>query len=60
MNYLYKNIYIIICVLIFMIIFMRSETFNLLFEKINNNITDYDNPKYTGGNEYIFNPFRHF
>jgi len=36
------------------------ETFNFLFEKIKNNITDYNDPKYTGGIEYIFNPFRHF
>lgn len=35
------------CVIIFMIIFMSRETFNFLFEKAYNNITDYNDPKYT-------------
>ena len=38
---------------------MSNETFNLFFEKIYNNITHCYDPNYTGGIEYIFNPFRH-
>jgi len=39
---------------------MSNETFNFFFEKIYNNITDYNDPNYTGGIEYIFNPFKVF
>jgi len=39
---------------------MNNETFHFFFEKIYNNIADYNDPNYTGGIEYIFNPFRHF
>ena len=60
MNYIYVLIYILICVIIFMIMFMSNETFNLLFETKYNNIIDCNDPNYTGGIEYIFNPFRHF
>lgn len=59
MNYFYVSLYAIICVIIFIIIFMKDESFNFFFEKIHNNITDYNDPNYTGGIEYIFNPFRH-
>ena len=57
MNYLYVSIYVIICIVLFMVIFMSSETFNFLFEKKYNDITDYNEPSYTGGEEYVFNPF---
>ena len=60
MNLIFVSIYVIICVIIFMIIFMSTETFNLLFEKKYNNQTDYNDPNYTGGIEYIFNPFNAF
>ncbi len=60
MNYTYVSIYIIICVIIFMIIFMGSDIFNFLFEKQFNNITDYNDPNYTGGIEYVFSLFQHF
>lgn len=59
MKIIYISIYIIICVIIFMIVFMSGDTFNFLFEKKINNITDYNDPNYTGGVEYIFNPFQH-
>lgn len=60
MNYIYASMYIIICVILFIVIFMSNETFNFLFEKKNNNITDYNHPEYTGGMTYEFNPFRYF
>lgn len=56
----YISIYIILCSILFIIIFRPNETFNILFEKIENYITDYNDPRFTGGIEYIFNPFRHF
>jgi len=59
MNYLYVSIYLVICIILFIIIFMASETFNFLFEKIHDNITDFNDPNFTGGIKYIFNPFRH-
>jgi hypothetical protein len=43
-----------------MIIFMPSEIYTILFEKQFNNVNDYNDPKFTGGIEYVFNPFRHF
>ncbi len=60
MNYIYVSIYIIICIIVFMLIFMGNEIFYALFEKKYNNITDYNEPNYTGGIEYVFNMFRHF
>ena len=60
MNYSYVLLYLVICVIIFIVIFMSNETFNFFFEKIYNNITDYNELNFTGGIEYIFNPFRHF
>lgn len=61
MYYIYETIYVVICVLLFFVIFMSNETFNFLFEaKMNNDITDYNHPKYVGGMTYEFNPFRHF
>ena len=58
MNYIYVSIYIIICVVLFIVIFMSNETFNFLFEKKYNNITDYNNPEFTGGVSYEFNPYQ--
>lgn len=60
MNYIYATIYVVICVILFIVIFMSNETFNFLFEKKYNNITDYNHPEYTGGMTYEFNPYRHF
>ena len=67
MNYIYASIYVVICVILFIFIFMSNETFNFfnetfnfLFEKKYNNITDYNDPEYTGGMTYEFNPYRHF
>lgn len=60
MNYIYVLLYVIICVILFFIIFMKYETFNFLFEKKYNNITDYNDINYTGGITFEFNPFRHF
>lgn len=60
MNYIYASIYVVICVILFIVIFMSNETFNFLFEKKYNNITDYNHPEYTGGMTYEFNPYRHF
>jgi hypothetical protein len=59
MNYFYVSLYVVICVIIFIILFISNETFNFFFEKIYNNIRDYNHEHYTGGIEYIFNPFRH-
>ena len=56
MNYIYASIYVVICVILFIIIFMRDETFNFLFEKKYNNITDYTHSEYTGGITYECNP----
>ncbi len=56
---IYMSIYIVVSVLIFMLLFMCDKIFNFLFEKVFNNITDYNDPNYTGGIEYIFNPYRH-
>lgn len=33
MNYIYASIYVVICVILFIVIFMSNETFNFLFEK---------------------------
>ena len=52
-------IYVIICVLLFLILFKREDLFHVLFETIYNNITDYNDPNFTGGIEYVFHPFRH-
>ena len=52
MAYTYNNI-IINYVILFILIF---EAVGFLFERKYNNITDYNDPKYTGGIEYIFNP----
>lgn len=60
MNYIYASIYVVICVILFIVIFMSNETFNFLFEKKYNNTTDYNHPEYTGGMTYEFNPYRHF
>ena len=60
MNFMYVSIYVVICVIIFMIMFMGNDIFSLLFETKHNNIIDFNDPNYTGGIEYIFNPFRHF
>ncbi len=57
---IYIVLYWLICWLLFGIIFMSNEITNFFFEQIHNNITDYNHPNYTGGIEYIFNPFRHF
>ena len=59
-NSMYILLYVIICIIIFFLIFMRKETFDFFFEKKFNNITDYNDPNYTGGIEYKFNPFRLF
>lgn len=59
MNYIYASLYVVICVILFIVIFM-SDTFNFLFEKKYNNIPDYTHPEYTGGMTYDFNPYRHF
>lgn len=60
MNYIYVSIYIVICVILFIVIFMSNEASDFLFEKKYNNITDYNNPEFTGGVTYEFNPLRHF
>ena len=59
MNYIYASLYVVICVILFIVIFM-SDTFNFLFETKYNNIPDYTHPEYTGGMTYEFNPYRHF
>ena len=56
MNYIYASIYLVICVILFFVIFMSNETFHFLFEKKYNNITDSNHPEYTGGFTYEFNP----
>lgn len=60
MNYIYASIYVVICVILFFVIFISNETFNFLFEKKINNITDYNHPEFTGGMTYEFNPYQHF
>lgn len=59
MNYLYASLYVIMCIVIFILIFMSDHTFDLLFEKKYNNIIDYNDSNFTGGIEYVFNPFRY-
>lgn len=59
MNYLYATIYLIVCIVLFIIIF-AGDTFDFLFEMVPHNVTDYTDPNYKGGIEYIFNPLRHF
>jgi hypothetical protein len=39
---------------------MFREAFDFLFEMVPHNVTDYNDPNYKGGIEYIFNPLRHF
>ena len=60
MDYIYTSIYVVICVILFFVIFISNETFNFLFETKINNITDYNNSEFTGGMTYEFNPYRHF
>ena len=60
MNYIYATIYWILCIFIFVLYFMPHKLFNFLYEKVTNNITNMDDPNFTGGIEYIFNPLRHF
>lgn len=60
MNYIYATIYWAICFVIFFIIFMKDTLFDLLFEKKLNNITDYNDPNYTGGFTYVFRYFPFF
>lgn len=60
MNYIYQVLYVVICVILFFVIFMSNETFIFLFEKKINNITDYNDPEFTNGMSYEFNPYRHF
>lgn len=60
MKYFYISCYVLLCIILFLLIFMYEESFYFLFEKTWNNITDYNDPNYTGGVSYIFNPFRHF
>jgi hypothetical protein len=60
MNYTYVFMYVIMCANGFVLFFMKDETFYFFFQKKFNGITDYNNPNYTGGIEYIFNPFHLF
>ena len=60
MNYIYASVYVVICVILFFVIFMSEETFIFLFEKKFNNITDCNHPEFAGGMTYEFNPYRHF
>ncbi len=60
MNFIYVCIYLVICVMLFLIIFMEDKTFEFFVEKQTNGITDYNDPKYTGGFHYVFNPLRNF
>lgn len=39
---------------------MSDKIFNFFFEMKYNNIRDYNDPKFTGGIKFIFNPLRHF
>jgi len=39
---------------------MPHELFWFLFEVVYNNITDINDPNFTGGVSYHFNPLRHF
>ena len=59
MNYYYVSLYILVCFIIFLFLFMPYKLFNFLFEKVYNGITDYNDPKFTGGYYFIFNPLRH-
>ena len=60
MNYLYVTIYLVVCIVLFIFFFMFREAFDFLFEMVPHNVTDYNDPNYKGGIEYIFNPLRHF
>jgi hypothetical protein len=59
-DFFYLSIYIIICIIGYLLIFIPHDLFNFLFEMKYNNITDYNDPKFTGGIHYEFNPLRHF
>ena len=58
MNY-YILLYILVCFIIFLFIFMPYKLFDFLFEKAFNDIRDFNNSNYTGGYYFIFNPLRH-
>jgi len=60
MNYIYAIIYLVVCFTIFIFIFLPDKAIAFFFEKKFNNITDVNDLNFTGGIEYIFNPFHHF
>ena len=62
MNYVYALLYVVMCVIMFVVIFFSNEAFEFLFEKTINDITitDYNDPEYTGGVTYNFNPGHQF
>ena len=39
MNYIYASIYVVICVILFFVIFISNETFHFLFETKYNDTT---------------------
>lgn len=57
MNYLHLFIYVLVCIGSFMVIFCPFETFNVLFEKVYNDVKDINDPNYTGGVSYVFKLF---
>lgn len=50
-------LYVTLCVFGFLFFFLRDDTFAFLFEKKYDGITDYNDPEFTGGVHYEFNPF---
>lgn len=57
MDHIYSYIYVVICVILYIVLFFSDKIFYLLFETKYNNIVDHTNPEYTGGVTYEFNPF---
>ena len=65
LEYILMLVYWIICFLSFLMLF-RKEQFtgiiytlaNTLYTAVPNDITDINNPNYTGGVNYIFTPFK--
>ena len=64
LEYILMLVYWIFCFINFMIIFRKNRLIYILdttfFTAVPNDITDINDPNYTGGINYIFTPFKLF
>ena len=67
LEYMLMLVYWIVSFIIFLMIFRKEQLstimytiFFALFTAVPNNITDINDPNYTGGVNYIFTPFKLF